>query len=62
MKVVLIKWKSRWEDFEEMVGIAVNMKAAEQHAAELAEKYRDCYGKQHGTWGFEEFTLIGDNQ
>lgn len=59
MKVVLIKWKSRWEDYDEMIGIAANIEVAEQHAAELAEKYKDCYGPSHGSWGFEEFTLIG---
>ena len=59
MKVILIKWKSRWEDYDQIVGIATDWDAADRHVRELAVKYKDCYGPSHGSWGFEEFTLIG---
>ena len=45
MNVILIKWRSRWEDYDEIIGIA-------------ATKYPDCYGDRYSTWAFEDFDLI----
>lgn len=58
MNVILIKWRSRWEDGEEIVGIAANEAVAHKHTEELATKYPHCYGAPYGTWAFEDFTLI----
>ena len=61
MNVILIKWRPRWDawqDNEELVGIAVGEAAAKKHVDELAIKYPDCYGYQHGHWAFEDFNLI----
>jgi hypothetical protein len=58
MNVILIKWRARWEDLDETVGIATNEVAAHKHAKELATKYPHCYGDQYGTWHFEDFDLI----
>lgn len=58
MNVILIKWRSRWEDYDELVGIAASEAIAHKHAKELAAKYPHCYGDQYGTWYFEDFDLI----
>jgi hypothetical protein len=58
MNVILIKWRSRWESDEEIVGIAASEAAAHKHTKELATKYPHCYGEGYGTWFFEDFNLI----
>jgi cyclopropane fatty-acyl-phospholipid synthase-like methyltransferase len=58
MNVILIKWRSKWEDYDELVGIAANEAVAHKHTKELATKYPDCYGDCYGTWYFEDFNLI----
>lgn len=58
MNVILIKWRSRWEDDVETVGIAATEAIAYKHTRELATKYPHCYGDQYGTWAFEDFNLI----
>ncbi len=58
MEVVLIKWRSKWEDYDELVGIAASEAVAHKHTKELAAKYPHCYGNQYGTWYFEDFDLI----
>lgn len=58
MNIVLIKWKSKWEDFDEMIGIAANHKVADRYTKDLATKYPDCYGDRHGKWLFEDFELL----
>jgi hypothetical protein len=58
MNVILIKWRPRWEDYEETVALAANEKVANRHAKELATKYPDCYGEQYGRWIFEDICLV----
>jgi hypothetical protein len=58
MKVVLIKWKPKYDDIEEIVGIAANEEVAYKHMQELALKYPHCYGATYGTRYFEDFDLI----
>lgn len=60
MKVVLIKYKMRYEDCEEIIGIALNMDVANKHIEELATKYPYAYGKEYGTYYFEEHEVIKD--
>ena len=62
MEVVLIKHKSRWEDGEDIVGIAASQKVAERYTAELASTYPHCYGSDYGTFYFEPFSLITENE
>ena len=58
MQVVLIKRKSRYEDCEEIVGVAANMDAANKYIENLAAKYPYAYGKDYGTYYFEKYDII----
>ena len=58
MIVVLIKFKWRWDDWEEICGIAASEEIAHKYTKELMEKYPHCYGESHGTWHFEDYKLI----
>lgn len=58
MNVVLMKYKARYEDCEEIIGIALNMEVANKHIEELATKYPYAYGKEYGTYYFEEYKVI----
>lgn len=58
MNVTLIKWRSRWEDYDELIGIAASEAVAHKHTKELAANYPHCYGDQYGTWYLEDFNLI----
>ena len=58
VEVVLIKRKSRYDDCEEIVGIATNMDVANKYIEDLADKYPYAYGKDYGTYYFEKYKLI----
>ena len=58
MKVVLIKYKARYEDCEEIVDIASNMDIANKYIEDLQTKYPYAYGKDYGTYYFETFDVI----
>lgn len=58
MKVFLIKWQARYEDCDELVGIAASEALADKYTKELAAKYPHCYGSQYGHWEYEYFDLI----
>ena len=62
MEVVLIKYKSRYEDCEEFIGVAENINAAKQHVEWLAAKYPDAYGDAHGRYYFEEHKVIVEDR
>lgn len=58
MEVVLIKRKSRYDDCEEIVGIAINMDTANKYIKDLAAKYPYAYGEDYGTYYFEKYKVI----
>ena len=58
MEVVFIKFKNRYEDCEEDIGVAINMDVAYKHIEELIAKYPLCYGKEYGSFHVEVFKLI----
>lgn len=58
MKVVLIKRIARYDDCEEIVGIALNMDLANKYIKDLQEKYPYAYGTDYGTYYFETYDVI----
>ena len=58
MEVILIKYKPRYDDCEEIVCIASNIKVANKYIEDLAAKYPYAYGKDYGTYYFEKYDLI----
>ena len=58
MKVVLIKYKSRYDDCEEIVGVATNMDVANKYVEDLKTKYPYAYGENYGTYFFDTRTVI----
>jgi hypothetical protein len=58
MEVVLIKYRSRYENLEETIGIAVNQEAAVKYMEDLATRYPLAYGSEYGTAYYEAFDLI----
>ena len=58
MKVVLIRYESRYDDCEEIVGVAVNMNVAEKYVEELKTKYPYAYGENYGTYFFDTQRVI----
>ena len=60
MEVVFIKFKDRYGDCEEDIGVAINMEAADKHIEELRNKYPLCYGKEYGKFYVEVFKVIED--
>ena len=58
MEVVLIRRKSRYDDCEEIVGIAINMDTANKYIENLATKYPYAYGKDYGTYYCETYNII----
>ena len=61
MKMVLIKYDCRYEDVQEIIGIAINMDAANKYVEWLGTKWPDAYGKNHGTYLFEEYEAIDES-
>jgi hypothetical protein len=58
MEVVFIKFKDRYEDCTEDIGVAINMESAYKHIEELRNKYPLCYGKEYGNFHVEVFKVI----
>lgn len=58
MEVVLIKYKSPYEDFEEIVGIAININVAYEHIKYLKERYPHMYDYDSKRFYFEEHKVI----
>lgn len=58
MEVVLIRRKSRYEDCEEIVGIAINMDVANKYIKDLSTKYPYAYGESYGTYYLERYKVI----
>ena len=58
MKVILIKYRYRYDDCEEIIGVAVSMDTANKYIKDLAAKYPYAYGEDYGTYYFEEYKLI----
>lgn len=58
MEVVLIKYKYRYEDCEETIGIAINMEVANKYVEDLKTKYPYAYGENYGTYFFDTHKVI----
>lgn len=58
MEVVFIKFKYRYEDCEEDIGVAINMDVAYKYIEELRNKYPLCYGIGCGKFYVEAFKVI----
>lgn len=58
MEVVFIKFKDRYEDCTEDIGVAINIKAANKHIDKLRTEYPLCYGREYGTFFVEVFKVI----
>ena len=58
MKVVLIKYKSRYDDCEEIVGVAINMDVANKYVEDLKTKYPYAYGEDCGIYFFDTQRVI----
>ena len=58
MDVVFIKFKNRYEDCTEDIGIAINIKTANKYIDKLIAEYPLCYGSQYGTFLCEVFKVI----
>ena len=55
MKVILIEYIPKYDDYIEKVGIAINMESAKKYVEELQRKYPYAYV---GKFSFAEFDLI----
>jgi hypothetical protein len=62
MEVVLIRYKPRYDDCEEIIGIAISVEMAIKYVEDLASKYPYAYGKDYGTYYFEKYDLIKEVQ
>ena len=58
MKVVLIKYRTKYDDCEEIVGVASNMEIANRHIEDLEKKYPYAFGREYGTYYFETYQVI----
>lgn len=58
MEVVLIRCKYRYEDCEEIVGIASHIDMAQKYVEDLAAKHPYAYGTDYNTYYFETYKLI----
>lgn len=55
MRVILIEYHPKYDDYVEKVGIAINMDIAEKYVNELQKEYPYAYV---GRFSFEEFDVI----
>ncbi len=58
MKVILIKYKARYDDCEEIIGIALNMDVANKYVEDLKTKYPYAYGEDYGIYFFDTQRVI----
>lgn len=58
MELVVINYISRYEDNEEVVGIALNMDIAKRHVEFLKEQYPYAYGDKCGKFRFDGYEAI----
>lgn len=58
MELIVINYISRYEDNEEIVGIALNMDIAKRHVEFLKEQYPYAYGDKCGKFRFDEYKVI----
>ena len=58
MEVVLIKYKSRYDDYEDIIGIATDMEVANNHIKNLEAKYPYAFGENYGTYSFEKYIVF----
>lgn len=58
MELVLIKFRYRYIDAEEHIGVAINMEAAYKHIDKLRNEHPQCYGSDDGSFHVEVFKVI----
>ena len=58
MEMVLIKHIPRYEDYEEIIGIAISMDVAKEHVKDLKKEYPHAYNDECGRFSFEEYKVI----
>ena len=58
MEVVTIRYKSRYDDCEEIVGVAMNMDVAKEYVEKLKTANPYAYGEKYGTYYFETHKVI----
>ena len=58
MKVVLIKYHPLYEDYEEIVGIAINMEMANKHIQHLKKRCPHAYEYDDNRFDFDEYEVI----
>lgn len=61
MKVVLIKFESKYEHLTEIIGIADNTNAANNFITKLKHEFPYAYGENCGEFFLEEQDLITEN-
>ena len=59
MKVVVINYISRYEDSEEIIGVALNMDIAKRYTEFLKEQYPYAYGDECGKFRYDKYEVIG---
>lgn len=58
MEVVTIRYESRYDDCEEIVGVAMNMDVAKEYVEKLKTANPYAYGEKYGTYYFETCKVI----
>ena len=58
MEVVTIRYKQRYYDYEEIVGVAMNMDVAKEYVEKLKTANPYAYGEKYGTYYFETYKVI----
>ena len=58
MEIVTIRYKSRYDDCEEIVGVAMNMDVAKEYVEKLKTANPYAYGDNYGTYYFETYKVI----
>lgn len=58
MDVVFIKFKSKYDDCTEDIGVVSSIEVANKYIDKLIAEYPLCYGNQYGTFFCEVFKVI----
>ena len=58
MYVILIKYKDKYEEVEEIVGVAANSDIAYKHIKNLKINFPHAYGDSYGRFSLEQCKVI----